>query len=65
MLLTVENVTFSYTGESVLKDVSLAVNEGERIGFIGGNGEGKTTLLKLMLGTLAPDRKSTRLNSSH
>ena len=58
MLLTVENVTFSYTGEPVLKDVSLAVNEGERIGFIGGNGEGKTTLLKLMLGTLAPEAGS-------
>lgn len=58
MLLSVENVTFSYTGEPVLTDVSLAVNEGERIGLIGGNGEGKTTLLKLMLGALTPEAGS-------
>lgn len=56
MLLSLEGVTFSYTGEPVLTDVSIVVDEGERVGFIGGNGEGKTTLIKLILGELAPEQ---------
>lgn len=56
MLLNLENVTFGHAGVPTLEDVSLAVNENERIGLIGGNGEGKTTLLRIMLGELVPDR---------
>lgn len=56
MLISLSGVTFSYTGEPILQDVSLSVDEGDRIGFIGGNGEGKTTLIKLILGELTPER---------
>ena len=56
MLVLLDNVTFSYTGELILNGVSLSVDEGERIGFIGGNGEGKTTLIKLILGELVPEQ---------
>ncbi len=55
MLVSFENVTFGYTGAPVVRGVTFAVHENERVGFIGGNGEGKTTLLKLMLGALSPD----------
>src|SRR5256885_11048260 len=48
-----------------LHDVSFALHRGECLGVIGDNGAGKSTLLKLLAGTLHPDRKSTRLNSSH
>ncbi len=58
MLLSLENVSFGYRGETLLKDISFSLHEGERVGFIGGNGEGKTTLLRLMLGQLTPDRGS-------
>ncbi len=50
-----QNVSFSYSDASVLKNVSFKVEEGEFIGIIGPNGGGKTTLLKLILGILGPD----------
>lgn len=56
MLISLDGVTFSYTGDTILSDISLSVDEGERIGFIGGNGEGKTTLIRLILGELIPEQ---------
>ncbi len=58
MLATFEHVTFGYVGDPVLRDVSFCINERERIGLLGGNGEGKTTLLKLLTGELTPDEGS-------
>ena len=55
MLLTLENVAFGYDDKRILENISFTVNEGERIGFIGQNGEGKTTLIRLMLGQLSQD----------
>ena len=55
MLITCENVCFGYDDKRILENVSFTVNEGERIGLIGGNGEGKTTLLKLLTRDLLPD----------
>lgn len=55
MLLTLENVSFGYDDKRILEHIGFTVSEGERIGLIGPNGEGKTTLLKLMSGALAPD----------
>ena len=55
MLVTFHNVTFGYDGVPKIVRADFSVNEGERIGFIGGNGEGKTTLLRLLLGELTPD----------
>ncbi len=55
MLVTVSDATFSYGGNLIFKNISFAVNEGERVGLIGANGEGKTTLIKLMLGELSAD----------
>ena len=55
MLLNAENVTFGYDDKIILDKVSFTVNEGERIGFIGANGEGKTTLVRILTGQLIPD----------
>lgn len=55
MLIAFEGVTFSYGDNLILNDISFAVNEGERIGLIGANGEGKTTLIKIALGYLDLD----------
>ena len=50
-----EHVTFGYDPDKpVLRDVSLNINHGEKIAFIGYNGMGKTTLLKLLAGVLKP-----------
>ena len=56
MLISLDNVTFSYTGDAIFQGVTFSIDEGERVGFIGGNGEGKTTLLKLILGELTPEQ---------
>ncbi len=51
-----EDVWFSYEKSIVLQEVSFSLEQGEFLGIIGPNGGGKTTLLKLMLGILKPDR---------
>ncbi len=54
--LEVENVTFGYPGApKLLENVSLRIENGEKIAFIGYNGTGKTTFLKLLVGSLQPD----------
>lgn len=55
MLIQLENVTFGYDDKPILENVNLTLSEGERAGFIGPNGEGKTTLIRLLSGALAPD----------
>jgi iron complex transport system ATP-binding protein len=50
----VQNVSLSYGDQSILKDVSFAVEQGEFFAVIGPNGSGKTTLLRLMAGLLKP-----------
>ena len=58
MLISFENVSFSYRDVPILRDVCFSLHENESVGFIGGNGEGKTTLLRLLLGGLVPDEGS-------
>jgi ABC transport system ATP-binding/permease protein len=54
-LLNLEKVTKSYGVRILLDEVSLGVAAGERIGIVGRNGDGKTTLLNLMAGRETPD----------
>ena len=56
MLIASESVSFGYCGESLLENIQFSLNEGDRVGLIGGNGEGKTTLLRLVLGELEPEK---------
>jgi len=56
IVVSFEQVDFSYNGEPVLVDVNLQIQDREMIGIIGPNGGGKTTLLRLILGRLQPDR---------
>jgi branched-chain amino acid transport system ATP-binding protein len=53
-MLKVEQLSVAYAGITVLREVSLSVNEGEIISVVGANGGGKTTLLKAISGLLKP-----------
>ncbi len=55
-IVEINNLSFSYNAKPVLEDVNLTLRQGEFTAMIGPNGGGKTTLLKLMLGILKPDR---------
>ena len=52
MLISADNLYFGFNGGSLLENVCFSLNEGDRVGLIGGNGEGKTTLIRLILGEL-------------
>lgn len=54
-LLTIENMSKSYTERMLFDNVSFGINEGEKIGVIGINGTGKSTLLKMIAGLEEPD----------
>jgi ATP-binding cassette subfamily F protein uup len=51
-------VTKRFGERTIIRDFSLRIQRGDRIGLVGGNGTGKTTLLKLLTGELAPDEGS-------
>ncbi|MGM0537189.1 MAG: ATP-binding cassette domain-containing protein [Pseudomonadota bacterium] len=53
-VVSLEHVTQRFGDEVVIDDLSLEIQRGDRIGFIGRNGAGKTTLLKILLGELEP-----------
>jgi ATP-binding cassette subfamily F protein 3 len=53
-MLEAQNLTFSYTTEPLIQDVSLSIEKGKRIAIIGKNGRGKSTLLRLLAGDLNP-----------
>ena len=55
-LVTIEHLTKSYTERLLFDDTSFSVNEGEKIGIIGINGTGKSTLLKIVAGIEEPDQ---------
>ena len=58
----VENVSHSYDGARfVFRDVSFGINNGDKLGIVGYNGMGKTTLLRIIAGTLAPTSGRARL----
>ncbi len=54
-LLGAEGLNLAYPLRVVLEDVSLGVNEGDRIGVVGRNGDGKSSLLGLLSGRITPD----------
>src|SRR5260221_5741454 len=55
-IIEVKGLSFSYGDHKILEDINLNLHPGDYLGLIGPNGGGKTTLVKLMLGLLKPDK---------
>ena len=55
MVIDAEGVSKSYGDRIIIRDFSLRIQRGDRIGVVGANGTGKTTLLKLLTGEIEPD----------
>jgi ATP-binding cassette subfamily F protein uup len=58
------SLTKSYDGKQIVKDFDLTVQRGDRIAFVGPNGVGKTTLIKMLLGQVQPDEGSVKLGTN-
>ena len=57
-VIEADRVAKSYGDRAIVRDFSLRIQRGDRIGIVGPNGAGKTTLLKLLTGEIAPDSGS-------
>ena len=60
-VIVAEKVTKRFGERTIIRDFTLRIQRGDRIGVVGANGSGKTTLLKLLTGELAPDEGSVTL----
>src|ERR687889_1301222 len=61
MVIDADRVTKRFGDRTIVKDFTLRIQRGDRIGVVGANGTGKTTLLKLLTGDLAPDQGTVTL----
>jgi ABC transport system ATP-binding/permease protein len=59
-VIDAEHVTKAFGDRTIIRDFSLRVQRGDRIGIVGANGAGKTTLLKLLTGEIQPDSGSVK-----
>ncbi len=64
LVVRAENVSFCYEGSEIIKDFSVEISRGDRVGIVGENGCGKTTLLKILLGEISPDKGLVRLGTN-
>ena len=60
-LITAEHLTHSYTERLLLDDTSFSLGENEKVGIIGINGTGKSTLLKILAGIVEPDKGKIKM----
>jgi len=69
LVFEAENISLAFGDNTVISDFSTTIMRGDRIGIIGPNGVGKSTLIRVLLGKLAPDsgqvRSGTRLEAAY
>jgi ATP-binding cassette subfamily F protein uup len=63
-VIEAKEVNFAYAGTPIVRDFTTTIWRGDKVGIIGPNGGGKTTLLKLLLGQLAPASGSVKLGTN-
>jgi ABC transport system ATP-binding/permease protein len=64
LVVEADRIGKSFERRAIVRDFSIRIQRGDRIGVIGPNGSGKTTLINLLTGTLAPDSGSIRLGAN-
>ena len=64
LVLRAEGLTFGYGDTPIVNNVATTLMRGDRVGIVGRNGCGKTTLLKLLLGQLTPDAGTVRIGTN-
>lgn len=64
MVAEINEISFSYANKDIISDFSLLINRGDKIGIIGKNGCGKSTLVKLLLNEITPQKGSVRLGTN-
>jgi ABC transport system ATP-binding/permease protein len=57
-------ISKSYDGTAIVKNLTLRIARGDRVGIVGSNGAGKTTLLKMLTGTLEPDQGTIKIGTN-
>ena len=61
-MIDIKGVSYYYSGNAALKDITLHIEKGEAVALLGANGSGKSTLLKLINGIVTPDKGEYRFN---
>ncbi len=64
LVVKADNVSFNYDNKKIISDLSTIIMKGDRVGILGPNGCGKTTLLRLLLGEISPDSGNIRLGTN-
>jgi ATP-binding cassette subfamily F protein uup len=64
LVIEAKNISKAFGARSIVADFSLRLARGNRIGIVGPNGVGKTTLVKLLTGRLAPDKGTVKLGAN-
>ncbi len=63
-VIEARSITHGYNNETLLNNFKIKVSRGDRIGLVGNNGVGKSTLLKILLGQLTPDQGTVKLGTN-
>jgi ABC transport system ATP-binding/permease protein len=64
LVIEADRISKAYEGRPIVRDFSLRVMRGDRIGVVGANGAGKTTLISLLTGALRPDAGTVRIGTN-
>ena len=64
LVIDAKNINKNFASKCIIKDFSIQIKRGDRIGIVGPNGIGKTTLIKILLGEVQPDLGEIKLGSN-